>query len=384
MPHLRPLPLVTSLLLAACAGGASAPGGTPAPSEGAPLPLNRTMTATLDEGAPTWGQGGRFALWHFRASDGDRLEIVMRSQDFDALLTVGSRDAGIFDALDNDDDGAGDTDARLRFVAPRTGTFYVLAQALDPEATGNYTLTLRQLPPPPPLVAHPIAMGSTVRGELGPDDAVLEEDDSPYDAWTFDAHEGDRVMATLRSDAFDAYLHLVRWNGGEWESVSTDDDGAGGTDSRVVATIDRDGTWALLANAFGATAAGEYSLSLEALPEPGPAQVTPIRPGGTASGTIALTDAALDDGSYYDLYSFRAEPGRGYTITLRSDDFDAYLAVGTMEGGEMQAIETDDDGAGGTDARVTLAPDAAVDVVVQVNTLSAGETGAYTLEVEPE
>ncbi|HEX2094059.1 MAG TPA: hypothetical protein VHG28_16775 [Longimicrobiaceae bacterium] len=69
-------------------------------------------------------------------------------------------------------------------------------------------------------------------------------------------------------------------------------------------------------------------------------------------------------------------------ITLRSGDFDAYLAVGRMEKGGFVSVETDDDGGGGTDAQVvlTLADDG--EYVFRANTLSGGETGAYTISVE--
>lgn len=108
---------------------------------------------------------------------------------------------------------------------------------------------------------------------------------------------------------------------------------------------------------------------------------TPIAVGQTVRGSLASSDAVLEDGSYYDLYSLRLGAGQTVTITLRSDAFDAFLAVGRMSGGEMEVMESDDDSGGGTDSRVVLRASAAGTYTIRANSLSEGETGAYSLEV---
>jgi hypothetical protein len=106
-----------------------------------------------------------------------------------------------------------------------------------------------------------------------------------------------------------------------------------------------------------------------------------IAVGQTVRGSLTSSSPTLDDGSHYAEYTVSGRSGQQVTITLRSSDFDAYLAVGRMAGKEFQSIETDDDGAGGTDAQVTLAFPSTGDFVIRANTLSDGETGAFTLEV---
>jgi hypothetical protein len=107
-----------------------------------------------------------------------------------------------------------------------------------------------------------------------------------------------------------------------------------------------------------------------------------IRPGETVRGSLTASDRTLDDGSSYDCFQLQARAGERIAVTLRSSDFDAYLAV--VEGRDCSAgdpAETNDDGAGGTDSlvRTTLG---AGPYSIRANSLSQGERGAYTLSVE--
>lgn len=111
-----------------------------------------------------------------------------------------------------------------------------------------------------------------------------------------------------------------------------------------------------------------------------PAQ-TRIAPGQTVRGSLTAGDSTLADGSHYDLYTFAGRSGQTVTVTMRSGEFDAYLAVGRVSGGEFVSGETDDDGAGGTDAQVTYTLPAAGEYAIRANSLSDGQTGAYTLEL---
>lgn len=108
---------------------------------------------------------------------------------------------------------------------------------------------------------------------------------------------------------------------------------------------------------------------------------TPIRVGQTIRGSLATSDPRAGDDSFYDLYRFDGRRGQRLTITLKSSAFDAYLGFGRMAGGEFEEIDTDDDGAGGTDARVEVTVPADGTYVIRANSLSEGETGAYELSV---
>lgn len=110
----------------------------------------------------------------------------------------------------------------------------------------------------------------------------------------------------------------------------------------------------------------------------------PISVGQTVRGTLTPSSPKMSDGSHYHLHRVTGRAGQTITITLRSDDFDAYLSVGGMVAGDLYVTNYDDDSAGGTDARVVvtfLHGGEDDDYVIRANTVSGGETGAYTLAI---
>lgn len=109
---------------------------------------------------------------------------------------------------------------------------------------------------------------------------------------------------------------------------------------------------------------------------------SPVRAGQPVSGKLEGSDPKLSDESFYDLWSYLGKRGEQVRVTLRSGDFDAFLAVGRMVNGRFEEIESDDDAAGGTDAQVVLTLPADGPYVLRANTLSGRQTGAYTLAVE--
>ncbi|HYJ80612.1 MAG TPA: hypothetical protein VEW03_13450 [Longimicrobiaceae bacterium] len=107
-----------------------------------------------------------------------------------------------------------------------------------------------------------------------------------------------------------------------------------------------------------------------------------VSAGQSVTGTLDASDATLDDGSFYEVWNYRGRAGERITIRLHSDAFDAYLAFGRLSGGECSAeCKTDDDGGGGTDARIRVEiPETGV-YQIRVNALNEGQTGAFTLAV---
>lgn len=230
-----------------------------------------------------------------------------------------------------------------------------------------------------------IRPGQTVRGELSASDPTLA-DDSFYDIWRFRGEAGHTYGVTLRSDDFDAYLAVGSSAGDDCEDCETDDDGAGGTDSRVEFRADASGTYEIRANALSADETGGYTLELEDLGQVQQLPVqevpaTPVRLGQRVQGELTQDDATAGDGSYYDLYSFQGRAGQTITITLRSDDFDAFVSIGILDGGEYMVLDGNDDGPEGTDSELTITLAETGEYLIRANSLSEGETGAYTLRI---
>lgn len=228
----------------------------------------------------------------------------------------------------------------------------------------------------------PVRLGQTVSGTLTTASRKAPEDQSYYDLYTYTGRRGERVRLTLRSSDFDAYLAVGRMaTGGGFDSIETDDDGAGGTDAQVEVMLPEDGTYAIRANTLSAGSVGRYTLQLERGAPEVRAVPQPIRVGQTVSGRLEASDPKLGDRSHYDLWTFQGRAGEQVTATLRSGDFDAFLVLGRGEGGRFEEIESDDDGAGGTDARVSATLPAAGTYALRANTLAGGQTGAYTLQL---
>ena len=70
--------------------------------------------------------------------------------------------------------------------------------------------------------------------------------------------------------------------------------------------------------------------------------------------------------------------GQRLIVTMLSGDMDAYLRVVQRDG---STIASDDDGAGGTDARVEFEAPAAGDYLIVATTFSSGEEGSYQIHL---
>jgi hypothetical protein len=95
-------------------------------------------------------------------------------------------------------------------------------------------------------------------------------------------------------------------------------------------------------------------------------------------GTLDSSDRVRDDGSYYDEHTVQLSSGSNLVVTMRSTDFDAYLTLYSPSG----ATFSDDDGGGGTDARVQVTVTETGPWRIWANTLLANTTGSYTLTIE--
>ena len=110
----------------------------------------------------------------------------------------------------------------------------------------------------PNASAAPIRVGQTVRGRLGSVSAALA-DGSPYADHVLTVASAQRLRITMRSAQFDTYLGVSA--GGA--ALVTDDDGAGGTDSRVEIDVPAGATVLIRANALSRGMEGVYTLHVE-------------------------------------------------------------------------------------------------------------------------
>ena len=112
--------------------------------------------------------------------------------------------------------------------------------------------------------SEPEPYDQTHNGNLEDSDPRVEQDNSPYDEYTFEAGEGWNITAEMRSDAFDTYLWLIGPSG---NSLMQDDDGLGeGTNSRITYTAPERGTYTVRCNSYDGQGRGAYTVHVTARP----------------------------------------------------------------------------------------------------------------------
>jgi hypothetical protein len=230
--------------------------------------------------------------------------------------------------------------------------------------------------------ATPIRSGETLSGSLDTTDPALP-DGSHYDTFVYQGAPGERVIITLRSADFDAYLFGGLMSEGSFSATDEDDDSGGGTDSRLTVTVGADGSYVIPATTYEGGENGAYTLTLL----PGDLSAEPVEPlpivlGEPVQGRLDVSDPLLDDGSHYDLYIYRGVSNEQIVVTLRSAEFDTYLYGGRIDGVSFVDQDSDDDSAGGTDSRLVVRAGPDGTYVIRANSLEPGRTGSYTLTID--
>jgi serine protease Do len=103
----------------------------------------------------------------------------------------------------------------------------------------------------------------------------------------------------------------------------------------------------------------------------------------THQGALEDSDPRLQqDNSLYDEYKFKAAEGWNINVAMNSDAFDTYLHLLDPDGNTIQ--QNDDVAAGNTNSQITAAAPKSGEYTVYANSLSQGETGAYTLTISAQ
>ncbi|WP_299323961.1 hypothetical protein [Parasphingopyxis sp.] len=246
------------------------------------------------------------------------------------------------------------------------------------------------------LAQTPLAPGSATQGELTRESERVTSNDYYLDSYTVTGEAGDRIAIAMQSDDFDTLLEIGLMESDQFMQMFVDDDGGEGLNSRLVFTFPESGTYIVRARTFGADATGNYTIELTELPPPPPPPPPiRIRAGGTADGELTMdsptyvSDSYGVEGRHYALYELRGREGDTRTITLRSEDFDAFLEVGGMTPLGFAVSDSNDDGianegeeALGLDSRLTVTFQRSGTLMIRATTLGGGATGTYALSVE--
>ena len=347
------------------------------------LSPGQTVRGQIAEGDATAADDAyRYDEYLIRARAGQRFEVIMRADEFDAFLEVFHQ--GESESLASDDDGLGEgTDSRLRFTAGRAGNYVLRARTLAGVEGGSYSLALGERPPAgrPPRPSG-IRVGQTVQGALTARDPETDEGQA-YDAFSFRAHAGDRFAIDLISDAFDPVVRVGRMQNGAFTELAMNDDTLEtGLNSRLIFTAVDGGEYVIRATPLVAGGEGAYSLALAPGPELPAAQAIEI--GGSVEGALSEDDSKGESGTAADAYRFSGREGQRVRIDMSSDDFDTYLEL--FDAGHVSLAEDDDGGPEGTNSRLTFTLPSTGDYFIEARAFTEA-TGGYALsisEVEPE
>ncbi|PXX98323.1 hypothetical protein [Halomonas sp. LBP4] len=256
--------------------------------------------------------------------DGSRFARYVLPLEEDTLVEIalGGALQGVL-ALYDDQEQLLKAAPTLRHRIDESGDYTLVVSGNDAHSYGPFEVTSRRL-------------------EL--DDISTLAAPSRHDGWLQDApdtytltiEETGLYQIEMRSTDLDAYLELEGPNGYRRE----DDDGADDLDARLADFLEP-GEYRLTARAAYGEGSGLYTLAVEPreLPDAGA-----LRNGGELSHDEPLHGWFSGQGLEYELI---LESAATVTLDMRSSDFDAFLELH----GDGVSV-SDDDGGGGTDARL--------------------------------
>ena len=368
----------------ACLAGAVALTSMPVTAQLADAPLlvvGRTMDGSLTRTDATINERGRFKVYRIDVKPGTRYSIVMRADAFDSFLSVARQVNGLTDYLASDDDGAGNSNAKLRWTPKVAGTYYLVAQSLKDDGLGDFTVKIDTLPSMIMTAPRNVSLGESMSGTLAETNPTTDDKGPYYQLYRLTARKGQRLVIEMKSTEFDAVVGIGRMIGDSLNIEETDDDGGGEKDARLRFTVKEDGTYMIRAQGLDQNNTGAYTLMVsERVARP--SVITNLAANTTVTGELTDADDEADDGSIFDLYRITVRAGESVTITMRSSAVDSYLVLGQMKDGVWDQIAYDDDGAGGNNAKVEHRFEAAGEYLIRANTVGAGKTGAYTIRVD--
>lgn len=226
--------------------------------------------------------------------------------------------------------------------------------------------------------------GQQVTGTLEASETKSDQGGAVADVYQLNGRQGERYTITLASEAFDAYLY-VRGPGAL--AQDNDDDGSGSYNSRLSITFPENGTAQVYVTSFSRNATGAYQLLVERTGEandvaetPTPGQAPPIA-AQQHSGTLAQGDTQLQSGEFIDTFPLQGLAGQQVEITLASQQFDTYVAISGPNG--FQEYNDDDTANNTRNSRLLVTLPANGEYTVHVTSYTAGETGAYQLNIAP-
>jgi hypothetical protein len=310
-------------------------------------------------------------VYRFSTSSPGTIDITLSSNDFNGALLLK-------DAKDNNltqSDGTDTQDPHIQAELP-AGTYSLGAISGDP---GNYTINykftphaLAACPGPQPLV-----LNSGFIGILG-SGACRAQNGQPVDWYQFTTPDQGTAAVFMTSTSVDGYVTLTDSEG---TVLRRDDNSYGGTNSMIVQWLPGQ-TYTFSASASAGSQTGRYRVDVLFAQGDRPAGCLPVGDlaAGTTQGSLNVTSCQYSDDTFADLYRLQVTTPGNLDIEMDSDSLDAYLELLDDKG---NVVDTDDDGGGGTNARLNTLVDPGTYYVVAKPFVNRGYVvGSYVLTVQ--
>lgn len=292
------------------------------------------------------------AAWSVSVKQGERLQVTLASDAFDALLLAQQGDG--FNQL-NDDAGGG-TNSALTFVAPADGELTLVASSLDRTGTGAYTLQVNRL-----VSGKEVTLVPAKVTDSDPDRMELATLAVPGG---LTAETG--LLVALSVPERDAFLRADLASG---ESVSADD-GWDSLDAELILAPAQVAGAVIHAQVYNdGEEGGDFTIRAEEVtPEP-------VEPTVSEADAVALLDAQLHGDFHPPLalatYRVAVPAGGTLALTLAGAEIDPLLLVRLPDG---RLLSNDDAQPGaGFDSALELTLEEAGEVVVAACNLQGAE-----------
>ena len=211
----------------------------------------------------------RYDVWHFNAAAGHVYRVTLRSNDFDAFVTVGGMTWPGCEVCATDDNSAGGTDAQAEYTSGPDGLLEIRASS-SAAGAGQYELTLedrgaaehdhQEAQSGIPIAGAQLVIGTLQRGDTKRDEGYI-------DTYTYQGHAGESVTVTLTAIDFIGYVSVGAFEGGECTEIQSayDRDHNG---SRFTLRLEEDGAYHIHVGAERQGRVANYTLRLDVEPAP--------------------------------------------------------------------------------------------------------------------
>ena len=338
----------------------------------------QSHSGTLGPGDPTLNQGEYYDDYTVDVRAGDWLEVDMTSDDFDTYV-IAVAPSG--DDEQNDDYEGNTRRSHLRFRAGESGPYRIVATSYAGGERGAYRLSIdagrgARGVLPAGLLGDRVGGGGGPRyetGELREGDVTLRTGEY-RDEFSFQGRAGQNVALDLRSSDFDPYLILVFPDG---EQIDNDDHEGDVRRSLISTTLPSDGAYRVLVTSYRPGETGSYDLTMTGLGGDGEGDTyTPAAGRRVERGSLAQGDATLDQGEFYDTYTFEGAPGQRARLDLTSSEFDTYLVLQPPRG---ENVQNDDFEGDLRHSRIEMDLTEPGTYTVYTTSYAGRETGSYEL-----